>query len=144
MSNQFPIKGAELISLIPQKHPFVFISSLEKIEGSKGYTTFLFESNHTLCFNNTLTVAGLLEHIAQSAGCKSGYETFIAGKEGRRGFIGEIRNFVCYRLPKAGELLQTEIMLEATVFGSVNIVSGRTKVGAEEIASCTIKIFFEE
>lgn len=144
MLNKFPVKGEELTLLIPQKPPFVFITSLENIEGNKGYTTFQFEGKHSLCFNNTLSVAGLLEHIAQSAGCKWGYETFMEGKEGRRGFIGEVRNFVCYRLPKAGELLQTEIVLEATVFGSVNIVSGITKVGAEEIANCTIKIFFEE
>lgn len=143
MLNQFPVKGEDLTLLIPQKPPFVFISSLEKIEDNKSYTTFLFESNHTLCFDNTMSIAGLLEHLAQSAGCKSGYKTFMAGKQGRIGFIGEIRNFVCYRQPKAGELLQTEIVLEATVFGSVNIISGKTMIGNEEIASCTLKIFFE-
>ncbi len=142
--NNFPIKGEQLTTLIPQKPPFVFITSLEKIENNIGYTTFTFNAGHTLCTNNTLSATGVLEHIAQSAGCKSGYETFMQGKQGKRAFIGEVRNFVCHRLPVVGELLQTQIVLEATIFGTVNIVLGRTYINNEEIASCALKIFFEQ
>jgi len=140
----FPITGEQLIKLIPQKPPFVFISSLEAVSEASGQTSFVFDENHTLCYNGHLSAAGVLEHMAQSAGCKSGYENHQSGKKGRRGFIGEVKNFVCTRLPKAGEQLNTEITLEAVVYGVVNIVSARTHIGGEEIASCTIKIFFEQ
>lgn len=142
--NNFPIKGEHLTALIPQKPPFVFITSLESVSENKAHTTFTFNENHALCFNRCLSSSGLLEHIAQSAGCRSGYESFHSGKHGNRAFIGEIKNFSYKRLPQVGEELHTEITLEATVYGVVNIVSGKTFINSEEIASCTLKIFFEQ
>lgn len=139
----FPVTGAELTRLIPQKPPFVFITSLESVSEAKAHTRFIFDENHTLCHNGHLTAAGVLEHIAQSAGCKSGYANYASGKPGRRGFIGEIKNFICVREPKAGERLDTEITLDAVVYGVVNMVSAKTLINGEEIASCAIKIFFE-
>ncbi|MCW5907056.1 MAG: hypothetical protein KIS94_04300 [Chitinophagales bacterium] len=142
MFASFPINGTDLLKFIPQAPPFTFITSLEAVSTQKAFTTFVFNEKQTLCFNGTLSPAGVLEHIAQSAGCKSGYHDFVNGKKNRVAFIGEIKNFVCHRLPKAGELLRTEITLEATVYDVVHIVSGKTFIGEEEIASCTLKIFF--
>jgi hypothetical protein len=81
--------------------------------------------------------------MAQSSGCKMGYENFMQGKPARAAFIGEVREFTYSRLPKAGELLTTEITIENMVFGSVVVIAGKVKVGREAIASCKMKVFFE-
>ena len=88
-------------------------------------------------------LAGLLENMAQSAGCKMGYEDFTENKNSRRGFIGEVKNFSVFRLPDVGEELTTEIIIEGKVFGAVTLVAGKVFVGKEEISSCNMKVFFE-
>lgn len=106
-------------------------------------TDFTFNAEHVLCENGKLTLAGLLENMAQSSGCKFGYDKFAEGKKPLRGFIGEVRDFQYLRLPSAGEELTTGITVENTVFGSVTVVSAKINVGNEEIASCKMKVFFQ-
>ncbi len=138
----FPISGDQLIQFIPQKPPFVFINELREVNENKCITTFSFDESNVLCDNGKLSLAGLLENMAQSAGCKMGYEDYIANTKSRRGFIGEVKNFSVCRLPCIGERLTTEIIIEGKVFGAVTLISGKIKVGDEEISSCNMKVFF--
>lgn len=139
----FPISGEKLEALIPQKHPFVLINSLKKVQDKTCTTTFQFDEHHVLSDQGKLSLAGLLENMAQTAGCKMGYDDYMNGKPPRVGFIGEVRDFIYSRLPKAGEELTTEITIENQVFGSVTVVSGKILLGGEQIASCRMKVFFE-
>ncbi len=139
----FPINGNQLTQLIPQKPPFVFIDSLNEVSENKCITTFKFKADNVLCENGKLMLAGLLENMAQSAGCKMGYEDFIENKKSRRGFIGEVKNFSVFRLPNVGEELITEITIEGKVFGAVTLIAGKVFVENQEIASCNMKVFFE-
>ena len=140
----FPINGDRLTQLIPQKRPFVFIDSLNEVITDKCITTFKFEADNVLCENGKLMLAGLLENMAQSAGCKMGYEDFIEKKKSRRGFIGEVKNFSVSRLPEVGEELTTEVTIEGKVFGAVTLIAGKVFVNKEAIASCNMKVFFEQ
>ena len=139
-----PISGHQLTQLIPQKEPFVFISSLDSINDNKCVTSFIVNSSNALCYNQKLTTAGLLENMAQSAGCKMGYEDFAKQKVSRRGFIGEIKDFYFSRLPRVGEKLTTEIIIEGKVFGAVTLVAAKVFCENEEIAGCKMKVFFEQ
>ncbi|MBK7147489.1 MAG: hypothetical protein IPH78_01395 [Bacteroidetes bacterium] len=139
----FPISGQALVRLIPQKEPFVFISSLLAVDENQCETNFLFDHHHVLCQNGLLGIGGILENIAQSSGCKMGYENFMLGQPTRAAFIGEIREFTYTRLPRAGELLTTKITIENKVFGSVVVIAGLIKTESETIASCKMKVFFE-
>jgi predicted hotdog family 3-hydroxylacyl-ACP dehydratase len=137
-----PITGKKLIDLIPQKPPFVLISSLNEVSENNCITTFVFTAAHVLCQNGELTSAGLMENIAQTAAAKMGYECFLEGKKIPIGFIGDVRDFIFTRLPKAGEELTTEITIENKIF-DVTIMSGKVMVDGKEIASCKMKIFVE-
>ncbi len=139
----FPISGQNLENLIPQKQPFVLVESLLEVTESSCSTTFTVPQNHVLCSDGKLSIAGLLENMAQSSGCKMGYEDFMSGKRQRRGFIGEIKDVVCNRLPLVGEILTTEVIIESKVFGAVTIVSSKVMSNSELLASCRMKIFFE-
>ena len=139
----FPISGNQLTQLIPQKPPFVFINSLNEVNENRCITTFKFDADNVLCSNGKLSLAGLLENMAQSAGCKMGYEDFAEGKKSRRGFIGEVKEFSVSRLPSVGEELTTEINIEGKVFGAVTLVAAKILSGEEEISSCKMKVFFE-
>lgn len=139
----FPISGDQLTNLIPQKPPFVLINSLDAVNEKSCVTTFTVNPDHVLVDRGKLSLAGLLENMAQSSGCKLGYDDFNEGKKPRVGFIGEVRDFQYSRLPLTGEELRTEITVENKVFGSVTVVAAKIFSGDEEISSCKMKVFFQ-
>lgn len=135
-----PISGEKLIDLIPQKPPFVSISSLLEASKNHSVTSFHVDEDHVLCEDGKLTIGGLLENIAQTAAAKTGYECFMQAKRVPVGFIGDIRDFTYTRLPKVGEELITEMIITNEIF-EVTMISGSIKLNGEEIASCKMKIF---
>jgi len=137
-----PISGDDLVRLIPQKPPFVLISTLHEMKDNRCITSFRFDAGHVLCDNGALNFAGLMENIAQTSGCFIGYENFLKGVMNKVGFIGEVRDFVFSRLPLAGEELTTEVIMEKKVF-DVSIISALIRVNGIGIASCKMKIFVE-
>lgn len=137
-----PVSGEKLIELIPQKFPFVLISSLVEVTEKSGISKFTFDDAHVLCRSGKLTSAGLMENIAQTAAAKTGYEYFLKGKKIPVGFIGDVRDFVFIKQPKVGEEIVTEITITHEIF-DVTVVSGSVTLNGEEIASCNMKIFVE-
>ncbi len=139
---KLPITGQKLIDLIPQKPPFVLISSLQTVSDNHSVTTFMIYDSHVLCHKGKLTTAGLMENIAQTAAVKMGYECKLAGKKIPIGFIGDVRDFVFTRLPVAGDEIQTEINIVHRIF-DVSLITGEIRMNGEVIASCKMKIFVE-
>jgi predicted hotdog family 3-hydroxylacyl-ACP dehydratase len=137
-----PVKGDILIELIPQKPPFVLISELHEVTENHCITVFNFDNSHVLCNDNTLTVAGLIENIAQTCAVKVGYECSLVNKKVPLGFIGDVKDFRFTRLPVVGETIRTEIIIDHRIF-DVTIISGKIWVDDEEIAGCKMKIFVE-
>lgn len=137
-----PITGQNLIDLIPQKPPFVLISALLAVSESHSITSFVFDETHVLCNKGKLTVAGLMENMAQTAAVKMGYECNMLGKKIPIGFIGDVRDFSFTKLPSAGEEIQTEITITNQIF-DVSMISGSIKLNGQEIASGKMKIFVE-
>lgn len=137
-----PVSGQNLIDLIPQKPPFVLVSTLLEVSEEHSVTSFVFDQNHVLCENGKLTSGGVMENIAQTAAAKTGYQSFMKGKKVPIGFIGDVRDFVCIRLPEVGEELITEVRITNKIF-DVTIITGTVKLNGEQIASCKMKIFEE-
>jgi len=135
-----PITGIELIALIPQKPPFVMIDTLITTDGIRCTTAFTILADNVLCDDGKLNPSGLLENIAQTAAVMSGYSLKMENKERLAGFIGNIRDFAWTQLPAIGDEIITEVTLDNKVF-DVTIITGRIKLGTEEIASCNMKIF---
>ncbi len=137
-----PITGQNLIDLIPQKPPFVLVSSLLAVSNNHSVTAFNVDNNHVLCNNGKLTAAGLMENIAQTAAAKMGYECDLLGKKIPIGFIGDVRDFTFIRLPNAGDQIETEINIVHRIF-HVSLITGTIKLNGEIIAECKMKIFVE-
>lgn len=138
-----PIVGETLIQLIPQKPPFVFVDALLRVTAQSCTTAFTPHPDNPLVQNGKLSLAGLLEHMAQSAGCKTGFDDFNEGKKPRVAFIGEVKEMHVNRLPETGTTIHTTIEVEHLVFGSVVVVKATSKADEEVLASCKMKVFFE-
>lgn len=137
-----PVSGSPLIDLIPQKPPFVLVSTLEEVSEDLCHTTFTFTDDHVLCRDGFLTPGGLLENMAQTCAAKMGYECFLANKKIPVGFIGDIRDFIFSALPKTGEKIFTEIKIVHRIF-DVTMITARVMMDGKVIASCSMKIFVE-
>lgn len=137
-----PVNGSRLIDLIPQKLPFVLVSTLEEVTENMCRTSFEFTDDHVLCTNGELTPGGLMENMAQTCAAKMGYECFLANKKIPVGFIGDVRDFTFLKLPKAGDKIMTEINIVHRIF-DVTMIKARVMLHGAEISSCSMKIFVE-
>lgn len=126
---------------IPQRAPIMMVDALEEVAGNTAVTTLTVRPD---CFfiddDGRLAEAGLMEHIAQSASAWAGHAAAEAGATvPPTGYIGEIKNFRCFRRPWPGELLRTTVRIGDDVAG-VRLVEGQTCVGGDVAASTQMKI----
>ena len=121
------------------------VDQLLEVEGRTAVTTFEIRSgNYFADEEGFMTEPGLIENIAQSASALAGYLSREAGeKETPVGYIGEIKNFHCYRCPHIGEKVQTSITLGEEV-GGITLVNGEVHASGELLATTRMKIFISQ
>ena len=90
-----------------------------------------------------LSMAGLLENMAQSCACRMGCRCIVAGSPVRIGVVGAIRNCIMERLPRLGETLHTHVCIMEEVL-NLTLASVVVKVGDETIATTLIKMAMTE
>lgn len=132
----------DIKQFIPQREPIIMVDRLVCATEEEAVTSLTVRD--TLYFVTEagyLTEPGLIEHIAQSASAFAGYAALAAGAAHPPvGYIGEVKKFHCYRLPKCGETLSTIITLGPEAVG-VRLVCGETRIADEVIAKTQMKIF---
>jgi predicted hotdog family 3-hydroxylacyl-ACP dehydratase len=138
-----PLSGEDVVVLIPQKKPFLLIDKLLEVSKQHCMTSFVAGNDHVLVNDGKLTTAALIENIAQTCAAMAGYESVLAGKPIPIGFIGDVRHFECFFLPKATDEILTTVAIENKVF-NVSILSGKIELNNNLVATCTMKIFVED
>lgn len=130
--------------LVPQRAPILMVDSLDSFNGSDATTSLIIKADNFFIDSDGLIVeAGLIEHMAQSASAMAGYEALRQGAETPPvGYIGEVKNFSCYRRPAVGERLSTTITKGPEAAG-VTIVICKTSTGDETIAETQLKIYIK-
>lgn len=125
---------------IPQRKPMIMVDRL--IEHHQQYTLsgLLIASDNVFVSNEVFSEAGLLENMAQTAALSKGYETVESDLEPPLGFIGAVKNFQVFSLPKVDDHLQTSIKVKHEVLNA-SIVDAEVSCGDQVIASCELKIF---
>ena len=137
--------GEDITALIPQRAPIIMVDRLESVEGDKAVTSFMVRPDNYFvgAEGQSLAEAGVIEHIAQSASAFSGYRARMAGAaDAPVGYIGEVKNFHCFRCPRVNEVLHTTITMGAELEG-ITIIKGETSVDGEIIADVQMKIFLK-
>ena len=126
--------------LIPQRKPFVMIDALVHSDERVTRTTFQVRQENIFVVEGLFREAGLLENIAQTAAARVGY---IVQKEKRpapMGYIGAVKNFEVFDLPRVNEELETEIIITNQIF-DITVITGRVTCNEKLIARCEMKIF---
>lgn len=148
MDLTLPLSKIVTEQIIPQKQPFVLVSSLLEIAETGCRTGFTVPEGHVLTDEAHLQPSGLIENMAQSCALMMGYRGAleIANSNGgevpepKVGFIGDIREFKCSALPEVGATIETQITIENQIF-DVTMIDGQVTQNGMSIASCKMKIF---
>lgn len=135
--------GEELYKLIPQRKLIVMIDTFFCADEESAETGLHIQSDNIFCKGGFLREPGMIEHVAQSAAAFAGYAPYIKGESPKLGFIGEVKKFKIFRLPKIGEFLHTCLRVMGEAAG-VTLISAVTKSDEEVLATCQMKIFIKE
>jgi predicted hotdog family 3-hydroxylacyl-ACP dehydratase len=134
----FPVE--DIIDLIPQKHPFVMVSKLLSVDEKSTRSSFIVAADNIFVKNNQFQEAGLLENIAQTAALRAGYMAKTENKAVVNGYIGAVKDFEVFSLPKTGDGLITEISIIDRIF-DVTVISGKVWHNETLLAQCEMKVF---
>lgn len=130
----------EITKFIPQKPPMVMIEKLIFADEKKTISSLTILPENIFCENGVFTEPGLIENMAQTAAAGSGFKSMSKKEEPPAGFIGGIRNLIIHSLPKTGQVIRTEIIVEHEIFDAL-VVTGKVFLDDRMIAGCEMKIF---
>lgn len=124
----------EILQLIPQQPPFVLVDKLITYETDCIISGFDIPDWHVLVDESGfLTEAGVIEHFAQTIALHQGYDYALRNMNPPVGYIGSVKNFEIYELPRTGDQIHTRISILQRLFG-VTAVRGEVKLGEKIIA----------
>jgi predicted hotdog family 3-hydroxylacyl-ACP dehydratase len=132
-----------ILTLIPQRAPFVMVDKLLRCDGEGAKTNFRVTEDNVLTENGYFSEAGLMENIAQTAAAKAGYEAITHSKPVEVGYIGAVKNLEIFGLPKTGDELITDIKIENHIF-DVTVITGTVRCNGTVMATCEMKIFISK
>lgn len=133
----------DILSYIPQRPPFVFVDSLLHASEEQVRTAFTVTEGTPLVFNGLLSMAGLMEHAAQTCAVRAGWIQQARQQAIRIGYIGAIKHMQSTRLPRVAERLETEAKVVQEV-ANISMLDCTTYVNNEPICQTTIKLALVE
>lgn len=126
-----------ILKLIPQRPPFVFVDSLSGEENSNQFQSeLLIKFDNPLLEGDFLAEAGIVEFVAQSMAAHIGY---FGGDEVKIGVIGSIKKLSVSKLPKIGDTIVAELVITNKVF-NITLVEAKVFCKEKEIAFCEMKV----
>jgi predicted hotdog family 3-hydroxylacyl-ACP dehydratase len=130
----------DIISLIPQKPPFVMVGKLLQVDKNWTRSSFIVDADNVFVKNGLFQEAGLMENIAQTAALRAGYIASVNYQPIASGYIGAVKDFEIFSLPKINDELLTEITIENQIF-DVIVLTGRVWHNDTLLAKCEMKVF---
>lgn len=143
-----PLDIEKVLSLIPQKKPFVMLDELISSDDVSSISRLTISKENIFTQNGEFIEPGLIENIAQTGALRAGYMySKLKEKDDSMappiGYIGAIKNLKIANLPRVGDYIETTLSVENQVF-DITMIKGVIKLKGEVIASCNMKIFVQD
>ena len=103
-------------------------------------SSFIITNDNVFVKDDVFQEAGLMENIAQTAALRAGYVAQKDSKPVETGYIGAVKDFEVFNLPKAGDELTTEINIQNQIF-NVTVIEGKVWHNGNLLAQCEMKVF---
>ena len=132
----------KILELIPHGPPMLMVDGLI---ASDGYTTtsrLILDESNLFCQDGYFHEPGLAENIAQTVALRGGYQALQDGEPVKKGFIGSIKRFSVFQLPKDNDTLITTIAVTNQLQNAF-VISGKVYVGNILMAEGEMIIFEE-
>lgn len=132
-----------ILSLIPQRDPFVMIDKLIYCDEKRARTSLHISAHNIFVEDGYFKEPGIVENIAQTAAARAGHLASNHAGEPSIGYIGDVKNLEIMCLPKINDNLETEISVEDQIF-DVTLIAGKVWCSETLVASCSMKIFITQ
>lgn len=129
----------DILSLVPQKPPFVMVDKLLECDENQATTSFVVRADNVMVSAGEFTEGGMMENIAQSAAAGAGYITRDSGGHAG-GYIVSVKNFEVFALPKVNDELITTVDKVGRMLGML-IIAGIVTCNNVVLAKCEMSIF---
>jgi len=129
----------DILTLIPQRPPFVMVDRLLHFDTQTTITEFEVRADNIFVDDGKLSSEGLVENIAQTCAARMGYISLMSHTPVKVGVIGAISNMAINFLPQCGARLTIRIDLLEEVF-QMTLVSASVVVGDDVVATANMKI----
>ncbi|MET3979638.1 putative hotdog family 3-hydroxylacyl-ACP dehydratase [Mucilaginibacter sp. UYP25] len=133
----------EILLFIPQKPPFVMVDELLYADGTGTQTAFTVSAENALVVDGRFTDGGLMENMAQTAAAGLGYHNSIKNKVIGKGFIGSVKNFEVFDLPRVADKLITDVRIVEKVLNAT-IISGVVRSNGNLVAQCEMNVYIDQ
>jgi predicted hotdog family 3-hydroxylacyl-ACP dehydratase len=133
----------DILTLIPQKPPFLMVDRLVYSDDNITRTSFVIPAENLLVVDGKFTAAGLMENIAQTAAAGQGNLARIENRPIDIGFIDSVKDLEIFALPQIGDELLTEVKFETRLLNAA-IVTGKVYCCEKLMAQCEMKIFISK
>ena len=133
------IKDIDILTLIPQRRPFVMIDRLLSFDETESSTDFVIKEDNIFCKDGLFLETGIMENIAQTCAARIGYININNNESVKIGVIGSIKDLIITKLPKVGTTLVTKVKVLSEVF-AITLVEAEVYDNDELIAKCEMKI----
>lgn len=138
------VRNISLENLLPQRPPFVMVEHLVHYEEDKVVSETTIQSSNIYVDNGVMQAYGLIENIAQTCAARIGYiNKYILKKGIQIGYIGSLKNLTINSLPRIGEIITTEIVIEDEVLGMI-LASANLKVNGKTLVTTELKIALKD
>ena len=134
----FPVE--DIRGLIPQKAPFVMVDKLLFVDELTTKSSFIIDRDNVFVKKGVFQEAGMMENIAQTAALRAGYMAQKDNKPVETGYIGAVKDFEVFNLPKVGDELTTEISIQNQIF-NVTVIEGKVWHSGDLLVQCEMKVF---
>lgn len=138
------MEAYNVLDLLPQRPPFVFIDRLVDCTAEATVTSLTVREDHPFFASGRMQAPGLLENIAQTCATRIGYLNKCNRQEIKIGVIGAVRDLRFFRLPAVGETLTTRIEVTSEVMALTLVEAAIRDEKGELIATCEMKIAVRE
>ena len=140
----FDFTSVSIADLLPQRKPFVMISSLLSCSYERTVTRFLIQEDNVFAEDGKLVPEGLVENIAQTCAARIGFiNKYILHKPVSVGYVCALKDFKVHEIPAVGETIETEINLKGE-FGTMLKVDAVTRSERNMVAEGSMVIALDE
>jgi len=132
-----------VVNYIPQRPPMVLVSRLLSSDELKTTAELDITENNIFVDGGVLSEPGIVEHIAQCAALRAGFQAQQEQKPVSLGYIGAVNDLSIAAFPSINSTITTTITQTAAAMGAV-VISAAVLNGNMHVASCIMKIFIKE